>query len=1266
MIHLNALTSVPALLLAAAGLTCASTTVFNDTFSSGSTINSSVPSPAEPAVGAAAYQQLAGKAFNPNPPTLNPGALRFGMAATSSGFNSIAGLFTKYPLELVNDGDYLEMTVTFTTLGGINTSANSTLYFGLYNANQVQPKPGGMNNSTLLLAGHAAGWKGYVTRINYSGGSDGIFTRPAKLDTDSNNQDLLYNYGGGATVGTTTASTLAALVTGNSYTGVFRITKNSSSSLAITSNFYQGATPTGTPISSKSGTSTSILTSTFDGLALGWRATASVVSTMDVHSINIVTNALTTIVPVIEAAPLGQTRALGDDVSLTVVANGGGASGAELAYQWFKNNDPILLTENPTAQSATLSFPAAALSDSGDYKVTITNVAGSVTSTPVTLLITDGAIAPSIVTQPLGTSLLVGAPHTFTVLANGTAPLTYQWQFSADGGVNYVNLSGGDDSSFVISSATLADTGIYRCVVTNGEGSVASAGAVFTVNEVPAITAQPAGATLSPGAPLTLSVTASGTPAPTYQWRKNGQNILNATNSTYSVSSVTGADAGNYSVVVSNSVGTVTSALAPVVVFSGDFVPTVLTPVTTAAGLNPDTRLTLTFNSTVSPGVSGFLRIHDASNDAVVETIDFAAATTLRDTLRATSTLSTLNLPVQNQSIGGVTNFNYYPVTVSGNTVTIYPRNGSLTYNKSYYVKVDAGTFVNSSGVSFAGINDTSTWTFNTKAAGPDSQAALITIAADGSGDFNTLQGALDWVPSENLTPRTLFIKKGTYFEQIVFTNKHFLTLRGEDRSLSAIVYPNNNNFNNVSGFYHRSTFIANGARDLTVYNLTFHNTTPQGGSQAESFILNGGSAFNSRHIVTKCDFFSYQDTILIDRPTYISDCRIEGDTDFMWGRGPCFFENCDIKVLRTGAYFTQVRNGIENHGFVYNKCRLTAGAGFTGNYLGRIDPAVFPYSEVVLLDCSFGDAINNSFLNTSVGVSGSSYKAGWWLLNNNTTGTNTPNIRNWHNNIVDKDGVALNVGSGSVLSSMPTDEATQANYRNPVWVLNTTATGAASGSPVWTPALQPVFLAQPAGKTVTLGEAVTLQVEVAAVPAATYQWYLGETPIEGATAASYQIPGITTATLGSYKVVATNTAGSSQSLAAALVLDDPFNAYVGSFGLDPDTNGAPDVDYENDGLSNKLEFFLGGDPTKSEPGILPTARRESGPVFIVEFQRNTAAAGMDYVVEHSENLVDWLPAVHGVGGVTIETTSQDSARDRITVTLPATPASLYARLRLP
>ncbi len=850
--------------------------------------------------------------------------------------------------------------------------------------------------------------------------------------------------------------------------------------------------------------------------------------------------------------PANITATVGGPLAITAVPVAASVSGGPTTtYRWqFSSDDGANYADidagaNASAATASLSLTDVQPSQAGKYRLKATTtytgaVSGATTLTSYsdasTVTVTTDALPPSIVTPPANVSILVGGSHTFTVVAGGSTPFSYQWSRSTDGGANYSPISGATGSSYTLSSAILGDTGLYRVTVTNSQGEATSDPATLTVQQAPVISAQPVGGSIAPGGSLTLAVTATGTPAPTYQWKKNGATISGATSSSYTLNAATGADTANYTVTITNSVGSVTSAAASVAVVSSTMGATALTPVASGTR-NPDTRLTITFNEAPMVGVSGYLRIYDASNDAVVDTIDLVAATAARDTLRAGSTLATQPLPVQAKPIGGIAvNFNYYPITVSGNTATIHPRNGVLAYGKTYYVKVDAGVFVNAAGEAFAGITDATTWRFTTKASGPATGATSLTVAADGSGDFDTVQAALDFLPANNTTPATIRVKSGTYFEIIGFQAKHYVTLVGEDADTTIITYPNNNTFNNVSGgVYHRATFVAQNVHDFTLANLTITNTTPQNGTQAEALIVNGSSATSGRNLVTRCKFFSYQDTVQFNKQTHVSDCVIWGDVDFLWGDGPTFLENCDIRILRTGGYFTQIRNGNTNHGYVFVGCRFTAPAGITGTYFGRIDPTGYPSSEVVVLDSTIGDATNNAFLATATGVGGAGYGAGWFLLNGVTNATAAANLRNWDYNNLDGTGAATSNPDSNGFTTMPTDATTLANYRSATWVLNTNMAGTVNGS--WTPALAPLIAKDPAPQTVALGDPVTLRVTALGVPAVTYQWYKDGNAIDGATAATYTIAAAGAGDAAAYTVTVTNTAGSASTAVAQLTV---------------------------------------------------------------------------------------------------------------------------------
>jgi len=847
--------------------------------------------------------------------------------------------------------------------------------------------------------------------------------------------------------------------------------------------------------------------------------------------------------------PATISGAVGGAVSFTATAVAAAVSGGpSTSYLWEYSSDgssysALDAAANPSAATTTLTLTDLQLSQAGFYRLRATTSAtGTLSGTtnvvsfsaPSNLTVTTALLPPTILTAPADATVLTGSSTTFTVSAGGSTPFTYQWSRRLAGEADFTAIAGATSASYTLGPVTLADAGSYRVTVGNSEGTATSAAAVLTVNQVPVITSQPVGGSFQPGATITLAVSATGVPAPTYQWRRNGVAISGATASTYTITNATGAANGSYTVSITNAVGSVTSSAASVAVLSATMAATARTPLAVNP-VNRDVRLTLTFNEAVSLGSAGILRICDAADDSVVDTIDLTAANALRASLAATNALSVLALPVQTKSVGTITGFNYYPVTLSGQTATIYPRDGVLNYGRTYYVTVTPGFFLGDRGESFAGIADQTTWRFTVKPTATTTAAGVLTVAPDGSGDFDTVQGALDSLPADNTTPTLIRLKNGTYFEQVATIARNFVTLLGESAADTVISYPNNNTFNSATGQFRRSTVLAHNVRDFTLANLTVRNTTPQNGSQAEALVIIGNGATSARNLITDCRFYSFQDTILLTRQTYVARSIIHGDVDFMWGEGPAFFTDCDIRILRTGGYFTQVRNTASNHGFVFVNCRFTAPAGITNTLLGRIDPAAFPFSEVVVLDSTFGDSANNVVLASSVTAVGNNYFAGWSLLNNATSAASATNLRYWTNNLVTATGAPLNNPGTDAFTQMPADATIQANYRDPQWVLNTTISGTVSGT--WTPALAPLISVPPAARGVIEGEPATFSVTAVGVPAVTYQWRKDGVLITGATAATYAIDRARPADAGAYTVDVTNTNGTVTSIAAQLTV---------------------------------------------------------------------------------------------------------------------------------
>jgi hypothetical protein len=185
--------------------------------------------------------------------------------------------------------------------------------------------------------------------------------------------------------------------------------------------------------------------------------------------------------------------------------------------------------------------------------------------------------APRIVTQPQSRPATLGGSASFSVAATGTTNLSYQWRFDA------VNLAGATSSALTLTNIQTNSLGSYSVIVSNAVDTVTSAVAVLTLQSAPFIVNQPAGSlTVNQGATADFSVTAAGVKTLSYQWEFDGSPISRATASKLAVTSAKFANAGTYTVVVKNSLGSVTSAPAILIVNGKSTYP--LSLQTTAGG----------------------------------------------------------------------------------------------------------------------------------------------------------------------------------------------------------------------------------------------------------------------------------------------------------------------------------------------------------------------------------------------------------------------------------------------------------------------------------------------------------------------------------------------------------------------------------------------------------------------------------------------------------------------------------------------------------
>ena len=254
--------------------------------------------------------------------------------------------------------------------------------------------------------------------------------------------------------------------------------------------------------------------------------------------------------PSITNQPAPVTVLVSNSATFTVGAGGT----APLAYQWRLNTTTNVLN----ATNASLTITNVQATNAGNYTVVVTNSFGSVTSSPAALTVN---FPPGITNQPTPVSVVVSNSATFTVGVSGTAPLAYQWRLNTT-----TNLLGATNFSLTITNAQATNAGNYTVVITNSFGSITSSPAALTVNFPPFITNQPASQSVLVGSNAAFAVGAGGTSPRAQQWKFNATTLAGATNSSLSVNNAQPTNAGNYTVVITNSFGSITSSAASLTV----------------------------------------------------------------------------------------------------------------------------------------------------------------------------------------------------------------------------------------------------------------------------------------------------------------------------------------------------------------------------------------------------------------------------------------------------------------------------------------------------------------------------------------------------------------------------------------------------------------------------------------------------------------------------------------------------------------------------
>jgi pectate lyase len=287
-----------------------------------------------------------------------------------------------------------------------------------------------------------------------------------------------------------------------------------------------------------------------------------------------------------------------------------------------------------------------------------------------------------------------------------------------------------------------------------------------------------------------------------------------------------------------------------------------------------------------------------------------------------------------------------------------------------------------------------------------------IVVAKDGSGDFTSINAAIETVP-ENAGRKTIFVKKGIYEEKVFIGNRwqdsrKVISLIGENVDSVVIVWEDYHG-KTITYPGREGTIVADGmtaatftvtAPDFYMENITVKN--PSKAAQAEAIYQSG-----DRQVLKNCKILGNQDTHRTKkgRRYFYYQCTIEGGVDFIYAGGTCYFFQCKIVSNRNGyitapediVYTARLSNGkILYYGFIFNDCDLLAKDGANDVYLGR------PWSSEsgsIFMNCRLGSHIN---------------RAGW-----NAWGGNEQNCSFAEYKSLNADGSALADVSGRVSWSM-------------------------------------------------------------------------------------------------------------------------------------------------------------------------------------------------------------------------------------------------------
>ncbi len=787
------------------------------------------------------------------------------------------------------------------------------------------------------------------------------------------------------------------------------------------------------------------------------------------------------VAPTFYSQPSATSVYVGDSIYLYASVSGT----SPLSFVWKQGATTVATTTNSTYTKS-----GATAGDAGSYTVTVSNIAGSVTSNAFTLTV-NPLVAPVISGGPNNVTVVAGDSFYFYPSVSGPGAITYQWK--KDG----VAIAGANSAYFNKYNTMAADAGDYTLTATNSAGSTTSAAGRVTVTSVvavaPTISSVSGAVSVVTGDSFSLSVYASGTSSLSYQWRKDGTAIAGATNSYYSKSNAQAADAGAYTVVVSNSQGSVTSTAMTVAITSAR--PPVITyhPPSFAVRLGD-----YLYSISLGVGGTGPFSYQWRKNGVALSGATDSSYYFYRNSTGADAGAYTV---VVTNTQGSVTSepCNLTVLPAAAPTITQQPISQAVVQGVSFalYANVAGSPTLavqwRKEGVNIAGATGTS---YGRNAAASSDAGAYSYVVSNSAGTATSANANLTVLaaslPKITQHPASASLLPGDYFYGMYVAYS-----AGQSATVQ---------------WYRDGVAIA-GATSGSYY---ISNAQPSIAGTYTAVVTNSAGTATSREGVITVDSN-------VARPTFT---YVPGGRAVAGGSGV----SLEVTTSGSGETVQWFKDGlvipnVSTKSYSFSNFTTASPGTYTVQVINSA--GTFTSRSIVLELLDSGTAPVITIQPVSVAATAGSY-----TQFSVTAQGETPLSYQWR-----KDGVALTGATSSYFYLSPITSSSGGAYTAVVTNRNGSATSSAAALTLTTTTqVLPTIMRHPASQTVssTYGSA-SLDVSLLSTEGVSYQWSKNGTAIAGATS-SYYYPS-SASLAGRYAVTVTNAAGSVTSYDAVIAL---------------------------------------------------------------------------------------------------------------------------------